>query len=104
MWSDLKASDICLAAQVETEGDLLTSVDISSSGECLAFGGSGGFIHLWGFSSEPRTNLRSSELEIPHLTPQPASSMEEDQPFSISAQLYYTEVSICRLLQPSHMF
>lgn len=90
-----RAEDCNLNLQVETEGDLLTSVDFSSSGECLAFGGSGGFVHLWGFSAEPRVNLRSNDLELPPLTPQPATSMDEDQPFSVSAQLYYTEVLVC---------
>ena len=80
--------------KVDTEGDMLTSVDFSSSGECLAFGGSGGFVHLWGFSSEPRANLRSNPIEIPPLTPQPETSMDEDHSFSTSAQMYHTEVSM----------
>ena len=87
--------------KVDTEGDLLTSVDFSSSGECLAFGGSGGFVHLWGFNSEPRANLRSSPIEIPPLVPQPETTMDEDQPFSIPAQLPYTEVISPRQEGPS---
>lgn len=71
---------------------MLTSVDFSSSGECLAFGGSGGYVHVWGYSQEPRVNLRSSPLEMPPLKPQPTTRLEEDQPFSIAAVPYYTEV------------
>jgi hypothetical protein len=42
--------------QVETEGDILVSAAISSSGECLAFGGSGGYVHLWAPSADPSVN------------------------------------------------
>jgi hypothetical protein len=42
--------------QVETEGDLLVCAAISGSGECLAFGGSGGYVHLWAPSPEPSVN------------------------------------------------
>ena len=89
--------------KVDTEGDLLTSVDFSSSGECLAFGGSGGYAHLWGFSSEPRTNLRSSPIEMPPLAPQPETFMDEDQPFSIAAQLPYTEVTYSPIKEACHI-
>lgn len=42
--------------QVDTEGDALTAAAISSSGECLAFGGSGGYVHLWAHSHDPAVN------------------------------------------------
>lgn len=42
--------------QVNTEGDMLVSAAISSSGECLAFGGTGGYVHLWAHSHEPSVN------------------------------------------------
>jgi hypothetical protein len=42
--------------QVETEGDLLVSAAISGSGECIAFGGSGGYVHLWAPSNDPSAN------------------------------------------------
>lgn len=35
---------------------MLACAAISSSGECLAFGGSGGYIHLWAPSAEPSVN------------------------------------------------
>lgn len=35
---------------------MLTSVAISSSGECLAFGGSGGYVHLWAPTHDPAVN------------------------------------------------
>lgn len=42
--------------QIETEGDMLISAAISSSGECLAFGGTGGYVHLWAHTHEPSVN------------------------------------------------
>lgn len=42
--------------QIETEGDMLVSAALSSSGECLAFGGSGGYLHLWAPSADPAVN------------------------------------------------
>ena len=41
---------------METEGDALLCAAISSSGECLAFGGSGGYVHLWATSPDPSIN------------------------------------------------
>lgn len=93
-----RLATLLVYVKVDTEGDMLTSVDFSTSGECLAFGGSGGFVHLWGFSSEPRVNLRSTPIEMPPLGPQPETSMDEDQPFSTSAQLPYTEVGHRKIL------
>ena len=78
--------------QVDTEGDLLTSVDFSSSGECLAFGGSGGFVHLWCYNQGPRVNLRSGPLEIPLAVPEPYLSLDEDDSFAAIPPCYPTEV------------
>ena len=50
--------------QVETGGDALTCAALSSSGEALALGGSGGFIHLWTDQAEPRVNRHSEILEV----------------------------------------
>ena len=50
--------------QVETGGDALTCAALSSSGEALALGGSGGFIHLWTDQAEPRVNRHSEVLEV----------------------------------------
>ncbi len=37
--------------QVMTEGDALVDCAISSTGEAIAFGGSGGYAHLWSSAS-----------------------------------------------------
>ena len=42
--------------QAETEGDALLSCSVSPSGECLAFGGSGGYVHLWASHGQPSVN------------------------------------------------
>ena len=41
---------------MDAEGDALLSCAISTSGECMAFGGSGGYAHLWAGSAEPAVN------------------------------------------------
>ena len=55
--------------QVETGGDSLTCMAICSSGEALALGGSGGYIHLWTDQPEvPTVNRFPEELEVrPHI-------------------------------------
>ena len=51
--------------QVETGGDSLSCMAISSSGETLALGGSGGYIHLWTDQPEvPTVNRFPEELEV----------------------------------------
>lgn len=35
---------------------MLLCAALSSSGECLAFGGSGGYVHLWGPTADPAVN------------------------------------------------
>ena len=42
--------------QIDTEGDALVCAAIAPTGECLAFGGSGGYVHLWATSAEPSVN------------------------------------------------
>ncbi|KAF8066299.1 Pan2 [Scenedesmus sp. PABB004] len=44
--------------QVDTGGDGLRCGAISPSGEAVAFGGSGGYAHLWAASATPRTTPR----------------------------------------------
>ena len=49
---------------MDTAGDALTCCALAASGEAMAFGGSGGYIHLWSdASSVPRVNVQSSPLE-----------------------------------------
>lgn len=79
--------------QVDMEGDLLTAVDFASSGECLAFGGSGGFVHLWGYNQEPRVNLRTNPVKIPSRLPKPSAALSELDSFAAIPSLYPAEVS-----------
>lgn len=57
--------------QLDTEGDLLTAAAISSSGECLAFGGSGGYVHLWANSHDPAVNQARQVSPRPFLAAGP---------------------------------
>jgi hypothetical protein len=58
-------SSLCcrVCRQVETAGDSLRCAAISPSGEALAFGGSGGYLHLWSASHQPRISARSRQQQ-----------------------------------------
>nr|XP_024386798.1 PAN2-PAN3 deadenylation complex catalytic subunit Pan2-like isoform X3 [Physcomitrium patens] len=53
--------------QVDCESDHLLSTDVSSSGELLAFGDSGGYVHVWGASEHDLVNLHSLPTELPDI-------------------------------------
>lgn len=71
--------------QVNTEGDLLKTVAISLSGEAIAFGGSGGYIHVWSMHDTPRVNLSSSALSMPLRDAPAAVPLREDDFFAAAA-------------------
>ena len=48
-------------------GDALTVFDIASTGEGMAFGDAGGFIHQWVDREDMRVNMYSVETELPNL-------------------------------------
>ncbi|KAL4432378.1 hypothetical protein ABPG77_001677 [Micractinium sp. CCAP 211/92] len=78
--------------QVETEGDMLTSVAISSSGECLAFGGSGGYVHLWAPTHDPAVNQIRQALVLPepHTT---LVSLSEEDPLCLAPTYFPMDAS-----------
>ena len=51
--------------QVQTEGALVSSFDISPSNQVLAFGDNGGFMHVFASGDEPVFNPYSNETEFP---------------------------------------
>ena len=51
--------------QVQTEGGLISSFDISPSNQALAFGDSGGYMHVFASGDEPVFNPYSGETEFP---------------------------------------
>jgi hypothetical protein len=55
-------SPACPPAQVDTAGDQLTSCHISSSGECITFGGSGGYVHMFAASATPKVSSCAEAL------------------------------------------
>jgi hypothetical protein len=56
MWSPDVQS---LRAQVDMAGDTMVACSMASTGEALTFGGSGGYVHLWALSHQPRINSYS---------------------------------------------
>eukprot|EP00889_Picochlorum_renovo_P008803 jgi/Picre1/35833/NNA_003293.t1 len=38
---------------IDMRGDMLAACDISASGDCMVFGGTNGYVHLWSASVEP---------------------------------------------------
>lgn len=42
----------------------MLAADVSSSGELLAFGDSGGYVHVWGASEHALVNLHSLPTEV----------------------------------------
>ena len=40
-------------------GDSMVACSMASTGEALTFGGSGGYVHLWALSHQPRINSYS---------------------------------------------
>jgi PAB-dependent poly(A)-specific ribonuclease subunit 2 len=64
---------------VDSGGDPLISCDISPSGEIIAFGGAGGYIHLWAGSEAPST-IYGGEIPTTPVVPegQPPSLQESD--------------------------
>eukprot|EP00775_Hariotina_reticulata_P003367 gene3367-3642_t len=49
--------------QVDTGGDSLRCCSISASGDAVAFGGSGGYVHLWSSSPHPRISSHTRPLQ-----------------------------------------
>lgn len=67
-----------MSLQIETEGDAVTACAFSSSGEMMAFGGSGGYAHLWATSATPRVNMVSRPLDFPTPPSKPVRLTEQD--------------------------
>lgn len=61
-------------------GPFISSFDISSSGEVLAFGDSLGYIHLWSNHEDVKVNVYSRHtLELLDLRPPPPSRQITEQ-------------------------
>jgi PAB-dependent poly(A)-specific ribonuclease subunit 2 len=76
---------------VDTGGDPLVSCDISPTGEVIAFGGAGGYIHLWAASEAPSV---AYEGEIPTAAVEPEEpppSLGEEDPLGLIEVHYPTD-------------
>ena len=79
--------------QIETEGDAVTACAFSSSGEMMAFGGSGGYTHLWATSATPRVNMVSRPLDFPTPPSKPVRLTEQDS-FALPFPYGATQVTL----------
>ena len=48
----------------------------------MAFGGSGGYVHLWATAAAPRVNLMSQQLDFPPVPTKPPVLWEQE-PFAL---------------------
>ncbi|GIL62633.1 hypothetical protein Vafri_16832 [Volvox africanus] len=84
------ATNLC---QADMASDSLSTATISSSGDLVALGGSGGYAHLWGDPGSPsagcaRVNKAASSVPPPTAParPKPAVALQEDDSFSAAPQ------------------
>ena len=82
--------------QIETEGDAVTACAFSSSGEMMAFGGSGGYTHLWATSATPRVNMVSRPLDFPTPPSKPAIRLTEQDSFAVPFPYGTSQVALLR--------
>lgn len=88
--------------QANTEGDLLSSVSISASGEAITFGGSGGYVHLWSRKDNPCINIHSAPLALPAVNSSTGTQLHEDESFAALPAYPSQEVALaCRSRQMS---
>ncbi|KAH9536486.1 hypothetical protein CY35_16G002500 [Sphagnum magellanicum] len=64
--------------QVNCDTDALLASDVSSSGELLGFGDSGGYVHVWGTSEHAHANLFSLPTELPGVSSTQSHISEQD--------------------------
>ena len=56
---------------VDTGGGALMACDISPSGQCVAFGGEGGYLHLWACTDTPCASLGGDTPQMPDTSENP---------------------------------
>ncbi len=78
------------------EGDAATACAFSSSSEMMAFGGSGGYAHLWATTATPRVNMVSQPLDFPTPIAKPPRLTEQDS-FALPFPYGATQVCSARL-------
>jgi len=75
--SDVQGSGLTTPHQVNCEGDMMTALAISSSGETTAFGTAGGFVHMWSASDTPRVNHYSRQTDYGSVPTQRVTATED---------------------------
>ena len=81
--------------KVETEGDTIMCCAVSSSGEVMAFGGNGGYAHIWAGRRDAHVNAMSQPLPPPAPRAPPRATLAEHDSFARAPQ--YPMLEVCRL-------
>eukprot|EP00232_Nephroselmis_pyriformis_P020844 CAMPEP_0182864542 /NCGR_PEP_ID=MMETSP0034_2-20130328/7223_1 /TAXON_ID=156128 /ORGANISM="Nephroselmis pyriformis, Strain CCMP717" /LENGTH=596 /DNA_ID=CAMNT_0024996801 /DNA_START=83 /DNA_END=1869 /DNA_ORIENTATION=- len=71
-----------LQYRVDCEGDVLACCDQGAAGEALAFGDTGGYVHLWSAVEAPKVNLYSIPTELAHHPEPPAVPLRQHDGFA----------------------
>ncbi|KAK9865738.1 hypothetical protein WJX84_006968 [Apatococcus fuscideae] len=77
--------------QVETEGDTIQCCAISSTGEVIAFGGNGGYAHIWAGRRDAHVNAMSQPLPPPAPRAPPRATLAEHDSFARAPQYALSE-------------
>ncbi|KAI9141298.1 ubiquitin carboxyl-terminal hydrolase-domain-containing protein [Paraphysoderma sedebokerense] len=68
-----------------------TAIDVSSSGDMLAFGDYSGIVHLWSDKTDCKVNNLSDAIEVPSQHVPHAVSMDSDSPLNTVGVPFYSE-------------
>ena len=70
---------------VDMGGDTVASCDISSTGNCVVFGGANGYVHLWSYQDQPAFSQSGVVPEYASANPHNRSvHMSDDTSFSVA--------------------
>ncbi|CAB4393897.1 unnamed protein product [Rhizophagus irregularis] len=76
--------------QVNTSS-YVNAIDLSASGEMLAFGDAASFVHLWEDRKEAKINAYSNPIELPTIQTPPNITTSERSSLSLIGMPYYKE-------------
>ncbi len=81
---------------------MITCCAVSSSGEVMAFGGSGGYAHIWAARRDAHVNAMSQLLPPPAPRAPPRATLAEQDSFAHAPQFPLSEVLALGLAFTEH--